>query len=140
MRLLLDTNVLVFLYIGNKDGLSHDSRSIIHDYSNELLTSSVCIHELIHLIQTERIGKKNAARNGAMDVMDWLHNANIAIVPVTEANLLAYAKLPLRPDHNDPNDRLIIAQAISDRIALISSDRKFAQYERDGLDFIFNSR
>lgn len=140
MRIFLDTNILVFLYTGHRGDLSRDVQSFMNDYSNEFLTSSVCIHELIHLIQTERIGKKNAARNGAMDIMDWLHNANIAIVPVTEANLLAYAKLPLRPDHNDPNDRLIIAQAISDRIALISSDRKFSQYERDGLDFIFNSR
>lgn len=46
----------------------------------------------------------------------------------------------LYDDHRDPNDRLIIAQAISDQIPLISSDRKFSRYERYGLDFIFNER
>ena len=43
-------------------------------------------------------------------------------------------------DHRDPNDRLIIAQAISDRATLISSDRKFDRYERYGLQFMFNKR
>ena len=39
-----------------------------------------------------------------------------------------------------PNDRLIIAQAISDKIALVSSDRKFYMYEKYGLEFVFNRR
>jgi PIN domain nuclease of toxin-antitoxin system len=64
----------------------------------------------------------------------------IEVIPVTVKNLKEYAKLPMLGDHRDPNDRLIIAQAISDRVPLISSDRKFAQYARYGLDFIFNER
>ena len=36
--------------------------------------------------------------------------------------------------------RLIVAQAISDRIPLVSSDGKFTRYERYGLDFIQNRR
>ena len=43
-------------------------------------------------------------------------------------------------DHRDPNDRLVIAQAISDKTALISSDHKFSLYEKNGLDFVFNER
>lgn len=50
------------------------------------------------------------------------------------------AALPIYDDHRDPNDRMIIAQAISDKIPLVSSDRKFIRYERYGLDFIFNER
>ena len=38
------------------------------------------------------------------------------------------------------NDRIIIAQAITDRVHLVSSDHKFAQYENQGLKFIFNKR
>lgn len=43
-------------------------------------------------------------------------------------------------DHHDPNDRLIIAQAIVDQAPLISSDYKFKMYERHCLDFVFNKR
>ncbi|OAV63386.1 hypothetical protein Barb6_03775 [Bacteroidales bacterium Barb6] len=38
------------------------------------------------------------------------------------------------------NDHAIIAQAISDKIPLISSDTKFQYYTGQGLDFIFNKR
>lgn len=48
--------------------------------------------------------------------------------------------LPMYENHRDPNDRLIIAQAMSDKISLVSSDRKFEQYTKYGLDFIFNRR
>lgn len=37
-------------------------------------------------------------------------------------------------------DHLIISQAISDRIDLISSDTKFKEYISQGLKFIYNKR
>ena len=40
--------------------------------------------------------------------------------------------------HNDPNDRLIISQAITEKIPLISSDTKFPKYVKFGLDLIPN--
>jgi len=38
------------------------------------------------------------------------------------------------------NDHLIISQAISDKIPVISSDYKFKEYIEQGLDFVFNKR
>ena len=43
-------------------------------------------------------------------------------------------------EHNDPVDHIIISQAITERITLISSDQKFEDYIPQKLDFIFNSR
>ena len=40
--------------------------------------------------------------------------------------------------HNDPSDRLIIAQAIIEKIPIISSDKKFPEYRKQGLEFIPN--
>jgi len=48
--------------------------------------------------------------------------------------------LPFYPDHRDPFDRVIIAQAITEKIPIISSDRKFHNYVKHGLDFVFNKR
>ncbi|MDR1779439.1 MAG: hypothetical protein LBR50_01745 [Tannerella sp.] len=39
---------------------------------------------------------------------------------------------------NDPSDRLIIAQAITEKIPLISSDKQFPKYRKYGLAFILN--
>ncbi len=74
------------------------------------------------------------------DFERWLADLGIDIVPVTVRHLHQLARLPLSDDHRDPNDRLIIAQAISDRTPLVSSDRKFYKYERYGLELVFNER
>ena len=117
MKIYLDTNILIFL-LTNQDELSANTQRLIGDYANVLQTSSVCVHELIHLCQIGKLeeGKRKKDR------------------------LNVYASLPLHEAHRDPNDRLIIAQAIADKTLLISSDNKFSQYTLSGLTFIFNER
>lgn len=140
-RYYLDTNILVFLLERRNDEISKEVGELIMNYGNLLYTSTVCVHELIHLFQ---IGKLHIKRNGKdADISDfskWLDEMNIKIVPVTVKHLQLYSSLPLFEEHRDPNDRLIIAQAISDKIALVSSDRKFDRYVKYGLDFVFNKR
>ncbi|MDR3365412.1 MAG: PIN domain-containing protein, partial [Prevotellaceae bacterium] len=60
------------------------------------------------------------------------------ILPVKREHLLTYARLTALANHNDPNDHIIISQAITEKMTLISSDRKFEPYEKQNLDFIFN--
>lgn len=74
------------------------------------------------------------------DILSRVRASGIEVQPLTERHLDTLAALPLYDDHRAPNDRLIIAQAIADRVPLVSSDRKFARYVRHGLDFIFNER
>ena len=57
---------------------------------------------------------------------------------VTKEHLRTLSKLEIVEGHNDPNDRLIIAQATTEKIPLISSDTKFPKYRKFGLVFIFN--
>lgn len=42
--------------------------------------------------------------------------------------------------HKDPSDHVIIAHAITERLPLISSDKRFEFYRTQGLDFIFNEK
>ncbi|MCR4773276.1 MAG: type II toxin-antitoxin system VapC family toxin [Prevotella sp.] len=140
MRFFLDTNILIFLWTKKVDELSNDITSLLKDYSNTLLTSSVCVAELIHLCQIGKVSSRKSEYKSPEDVKRWLQDAGITIVYITELNLDTYARLPMHADHRDPMDRLIIAQAISDRIPLVSSDHKFRLYESDGLAFVFNQR
>lgn len=55
---------------------------------------------------------------------ELIHLCHIGKVPVGKKN----------------NDRLIIGQAISDKVLLVSSDHKFERYVKYGLNFIFNKR
>lgn len=140
MRIYLDTNILIF-FLFQPDDLSPDVSNLLLDYTNILLTSTVCVDELIHLCQIGKInygGKKNVV--SARDIVTTIEDANINIATVSKKHLQQVAVLPMYKKHRDPNDRLIIAQALSDRTALISSDQKFSLYERDGLELIFNKR
>lgn len=141
MRLYLDTNILYFL-IQEKGEISNDVRRLVTDYCNTLYTCTVCVQELIHLCQIGkiRIGKKSDIIQQPNDVFHLLEECGINIVPITNKHLLEYANLPLWKEHPDPNDRLIIAQAMSDKVCLVSSDHKFKHYESYGLNFFFNKR
>lgn len=141
MRLYLDTNILVFL-LGERSSLDNDVLEVLFDYSNTLYTSSVCVHELIHLFQIGKVfwKKTNGKPFEAADVPASLREMSVEVKAVTERHLAEYARLPLVRDHRDPFDRLIIAQAISDKATLVSSDLKFQWYERYGLRFVQNKR
>jgi len=52
---------------------------------------------------------------------------NIEILPINLQHLIVLTKLPLH--HRDPFDRLLIAQAITEEVPIISIDKKFDLYE-----------
>lgn len=141
MRYYLDTNILAFLLLEQEDELSSYVMSCVSDYSNTLFTSVVCVQELIHLCQIGKLstGKKKESPNPT-NIVNWLDDMGINIVSVNMQHLQKLSELSLFGDHHDPNDRLIIAQAIVDHAPLISSDHKFKMYECHGLDFVFNKR
>jgi PIN domain nuclease of toxin-antitoxin system len=66
--------------------------------------------------------------------------SGIEIKPLNKYHLLTYAELKPVPNHKDPHDHIIIAQAISDQMPVISSDHKFNLYASQGLNLIFNKR
>jgi PIN domain nuclease of toxin-antitoxin system len=59
---------------------------------------------------------------------------------VREEHLKTLAQLDLVKGHNDPSDRLIIAQAIAEKLTLISSDTAFPDYIKQGLKLIQNRK
>lgn len=142
MRLYLDTNIVAY-FLYNQSELSEDVRVALFDYGNVLSASTVCVHELIHLVQIGKVQKVEKGRRKPIPpeiIINNMVDAGIDIIPVDKSHLNLYATLPFYEEHRDPNDRLIIAQAISDKAALVSSDRDFTRYERFGLEFIFNKR
>lgn len=141
MRYYIDTNILTFMVMG-KEGISDDVLSLMTDYENIFLTSSVCVQELVHLVQIGKFRRKKNEdfRKMALEALASLEEKGVQVVPVTMNHIRVMANLPFYDDHRDPNDRLIISQAIADEIPLISSDGKFSNYTRYGLDFIYNER
>jgi PIN domain nuclease of toxin-antitoxin system len=141
-RAYLDTNILVFLGAKIKGGLSDEIRELLSDYTISLLTSTECVKELIYNLQIGRIPQNKKDKNALTpyNVFEWLESMNIKVVPVDKQHLKKFAELPLYDDHKYPGDRIIIAQAIADKVSLVSSDRKFNRYKKNGLEFLYNER
>ncbi|MDR2813885.1 MAG: PIN domain-containing protein, partial [Prevotellaceae bacterium] len=76
----------------------------------------------------------------AADILQDIKSAHFELLPVKWEHLYTYATLTTPKEHNDPNDHLIISQAIAEQMVLISSDRKFEYYIAQDLRFIFNDR
>jgi len=136
MRYLIDTNIFLFFVLDN-ERLTKKVENIIDDYDNRVYILFESVKETIHLLQTGKIVVKQWKT--AEDVVDFIaKDTNFEIKYPKEEHLRTLARMPLFPDHRDPSDRVIIAQAITEKIPLVSSDKKFFLYKNHGLNFIFN--
>ena len=64
----------------------------------------------------------------------------LTVLPIKKEHMQTFAKLRTndKQGHKDPSDHVIIAQAITENLPLISSDQRFEYYRKQGLDLIFN--
>jgi len=140
MRYYLDTNILAFILFDKRldDNCDRNVRSIVSDYENIFYISSVAMRELVRLYNDDEL--KSIKYKSIDDIFSLLDEYNIEIKPFTKQHVITYGQLSIVAEHKDPNDHMIIAQSISDKIPIISSDRKFKLYENQGLQFVFNKR
>lgn len=100
--------------------LSEAARSAIADGSNRILVSAVSAWEIT--IKTA-LGKLKAPS----DLATQLRRHRFAALDVTIAH--AFAVGALADHHADPFDRLLIAQARTDRLTLITRDPQIRRYD-----------
>jgi PIN domain nuclease of toxin-antitoxin system len=138
MRYLIDTNILVRLKT-DTSLISKDVSQIIDDMENRIYISSVSIQEVYMLLQDGRIDVKSW--NSPQDIFDTVESElGFMVNYVKKEHLLIFAGLAPVKDHTDPFDRMIIAQALTEKIPVISSDNRFRYYRKQKLDFIFNDK
>lgn len=58
-----------------------------------------------------------------------LINLNIQEIPITFEDAATYTSLPINPDHRDPFDRMLVAQAIHRSLPLVSKDEDLDFYQ-----------
>ena len=135
-RYLLDTNIVLYIIL-NPTELERNVVDILEDYNNCYYTSAITVQEIAQLF---RKGKIKPRWKKAEDILPAIEAINVEILPLKREHLATYLGLHIPAAHNDPNDHLIIAQAITERITLISSDRQFEHYTKQRLSLIFNNR
>ena len=136
MRLMLDTCVVIDL-LTDVESLSKGALNIIDDTENVLFASCETMRELVVHFNNKRL--LNKRWKTAEDVLVFVENElGIEFLPIRRDVGYTYSRLRLNEaqEHNDPSDHLIIAHAITERMALMSSDTKFPFYRNQGLELI----
>ena len=118
MRLLLDTHVFLWIVAGSAR-LKPAARGII-DSADAVYVSAASIWEVA--IKT-RLGK---IRADPVELTAVIHASGFVELPVTAVHAAGVAELVLH--HNDPFDRLLIAQALAEPLKLLTADGALAPY------------
>jgi PIN domain nuclease of toxin-antitoxin system len=121
VRLLLDTH-LVLWSISQSERLSVLARDLMGNPENRLVFSVVCIWE---------IAIKRGAQRGDFEaepatIRSELLEHDYEELPILGEHAIAVTGLP--PIHGDPFDRMLVAQAMVERITLLTADPLVARY------------
>lgn len=121
MKLLLDTQLLLWA-AGQPERLSASARKQLRNPRNELLFSAASIWEIAiknTLGRSDFRVEPRLLRRGLLD------NGYVEL-PITSQHAVGIDALPLL--HKDPFDRLLLAQALTEGITLLTSDVQLALY------------
>jgi PIN domain nuclease of toxin-antitoxin system len=122
VRILLDTHT--FLWWNEADPrLSKKASVLLADPANTLLLSVVSAWELVLKTQT---GKTRLPEAPSVYVPTRMAHYAMEALPVALVHALAAESLPLH--HRDPFDRLLIAQATIEDVAIVTADPEFRRY------------
>ncbi|MBO4665770.1 MAG: type II toxin-antitoxin system VapC family toxin [Paludibacteraceae bacterium] len=134
MRYLIDTNIFIYAAIDNQQ-LNDDVVDILNDYENLIYISNESLRELIVHYNNKALLRKYWKTKDQM-LKDITDKYGFQILPLTPDVMYKYGKMNLY--HNDPSDHVIIAQAITMKMPLISDDNRFPDYRKEGLELIEN--
>ena len=119
MKILLDTHILLWAAAGD---LPAGAVRYIEDEENTLLFSPASIWEVVI--------KRDLGRTDFVVDPASLYNGLVAAgyqeLPVTSKHTLLVGSLPTL--HKDPFDRILLAQAASECVPLLTSDETLKQY------------
>jgi PIN domain nuclease of toxin-antitoxin system len=122
VKLLLDAHTLIWA-VDDPVKLGSGAVASLEDPANDLLLSAGTIWEIAIKVG---LGKLSVS----MPYREWINQAmlelGLAVLPITIDH--ADAQIDLPRHHGDPFDRLLVAQALVEKMDLVSTDDVFDQY------------
>lgn len=114
--------------------LSKQTWDIISDEKNEIFISPISFWEIAIKHQSKKL---NLGRLNILHLPHIAEQFNFNILNPQPYDYVSIGQIPLKQNHNDPFDRMLIQQAIRNNLVLISKDEKFTQYEENGLQLLW---
>jgi PIN domain nuclease of toxin-antitoxin system len=123
VRLLLDTHTLLWWVFADPKLSRRARMAIDDDIENQVFVSAASAWEIA---TKYRIGKLSDARSVAEDIAGTLAEEGFSELSVSVRHAQRAGNLV--GHHQDPFDRMLIAQAILDDLTLVSNERAFDAY------------
>ena len=118
MKVLLDTNV--FLRWTSNSPFPRTVERLLTRPGTEFIVSIVTGWEIVMKPKLDR---------SAEDVETAIEEMGAVLLPIKFKHLNRLSHLPLKENHKDPFDRLLIAQALAEDLSIVTSDTHFAGYK-----------
>lgn len=118
MKLLIDTHAVIWWLAGDKR-LSNTARTAIAAADREAVVSVASVWEASI--------KRTAGRLSGPDLAAAVNAAGLPFLRIDEHHAKLAGELPLV--HRDPFDRMLVAQASVERIAIVSADDRIPRYD-----------
>ncbi len=132
MNCLLDTHTLLWTLFDP----SRLGKKAAESIRNPEVTVSVSVVSFWEISLKYATGKLELSGVTPDEFPAIVRQSGFYILPVDAADAATFHHLP-RMEHKDPFDRLIIWQAISHKLTLISQDKAFAAYRKLGLKVLW---
>ena len=121
MKLLLDTHTFLW-FIGDNPKLSAAAKRLMES-DVDLMISAASLWEIAIKVS---IGKLALTQPFQIFIPNQLSQNSVQLLPIGVAHLAVVSTLPFH--HRDPFDRLMVAQAITEQLPIVSVDDKFDPY------------
>jgi len=122
LKYLLDTHTFLWM-AGELTSLSTKVLNIVKESNNQLLLSAASGWEITMLQQLKRIELPDISQRFIPEAMQMLR---VLPIPIGFTTAISAASLPLI--HRDPFDRIIIAEALKEKMTILTKDKQFAEY------------
>lgn len=122
MKVLIDTHAWLWL-INDDKRLSKPARQTFLDPGNALFFSMASFWEICIKISLKKL---TLAEGWPEIIQQEMSNNAVGWLPIGIDHCLAASNLPFH--HRDPFDRMLLAQATVESLAILSADRSFSEY------------
>jgi PIN domain nuclease of toxin-antitoxin system len=122
VRVLVDTHTFLWDLLDDNRS-SRLARQMLKSSEHQLIFSLVSLWEIAVKM---KIGKLNSLGSSVAYIRDEMSAYGMELLPIRYEHVLQLEMLP--PHHGDPFDRLLIAQAITESLPILTNDAKVREY------------
>lgn len=121
----MDTNALIWWLAPNSNASPYQQKALelIGNTTHQIYVSVISLVEIVIKRSIGKLGENYQLQ----DIRELCDQNGFTVLSLEMRHLDSFFELPLH--HRDPFDRLLIAQAMAERLTLITSGQIFAQYK-----------